>query len=180
VQLLPYLEQIPAYEGIKRDEAWDSPHNRQFLAKMPPVFDSPSASRPGKTRFLAFKGDKTAFPGRKELRFQAITDGTSNTLMFVQAAPERAVDWTKPADIEFKSEKPFEGLQTDRGAFLAAFIDGSVQRLSLGIDAETMKRLVVRDDGEVIDRERLSAPAAPRPPEASEPASEVEESVPAR
>jgi hypothetical protein len=170
VQLLPYLEQMTAYQGIKRDEPWDSPHNRQFLAKMPAVFDSPSASQPGKTRFLAFKGDKTAFPGARALRMQAITDGTSNTLMVVEVAPERAVEWTKPADINFKPDKPFDGLQFDRGAFLAAFIDGSVRRITLAISPETMKRLVIRDDGEVIDGGELSAPPAPRPPEPSEPA----------
>jgi hypothetical protein len=91
---------------------------------------------------LAFKGENTAFPVNKKLSFNDVTDGTSNTLMFVQAAPDRAVEWTKPADIDFNPERPLEGLRSPRGAFLAAFIDGSVRRISLAISPETIARPV--------------------------------------
>lgn len=38
VELLPYLGEQALYRQFKRDEPWDSPHNRKLLSKMPAVF----------------------------------------------------------------------------------------------------------------------------------------------
>jgi hypothetical protein len=35
VELLPYLGEQALYNQFKRDEPWDSPHNRKLLSKMP-------------------------------------------------------------------------------------------------------------------------------------------------
>ncbi len=43
VELLPYLGENELYNQFKRDEPWDSPHNRQLLSKMPAVFAPPGA-----------------------------------------------------------------------------------------------------------------------------------------
>jgi RNA polymerase sigma factor (sigma-70 family) len=41
VELLPYLEENNLYMQFKRDEPWDSPHNKKLLSKMPAVFAPP-------------------------------------------------------------------------------------------------------------------------------------------
>jgi hypothetical protein len=162
VRILPYIEQNELYNQFQLDEPWDSPNNKPLLDRMPAVFRSPSSGDLGnKTRFLAFKGEETLFPPEGEMQIRKVTDGTSNTLMFAEAAPDKAVEWTKPADIDFKAEKPLAGLQSPQGYFLAAFCDGSCRRISLGLDPGVMKALVTRAGDEVIDREALDVP--PRP-----------------
>lgn len=173
VQLLPYLEQTTQYEQFNRDEPWDSAHNRKLLAHMPAVFRSAEGGDVAKTPFLAIKGPDTVMPGNERLSFKHITDGSSNTLMFVKSAPDAAIEWTKPADIEFNADKPLAGVASPSGAFLIAFCDGSVRQLSLAIGDDAMRRLVNRHDGEAIDSTALSAPPAPhlyQPTEVENPA----------
>ena len=38
VLILPYLEQKDLYDEFDLNEAWDSPHNRELLAKRPAVY----------------------------------------------------------------------------------------------------------------------------------------------
>ncbi|RIK75335.1 MAG: hypothetical protein DCC67_15425, partial [Planctomycetota bacterium] len=164
VELLPYMEQQGLYERFKLDEPWDSEHNRKLLAQIPEAFLSSAGGEPGKTRYQGLKGEKTIFRGAKGVAVREITDGTSNTLMFVQTDPAKAVEWTRPADINFDAKKPLAGLDSSQGAFLAAFCDGSVQYLSMAPGDEALKRLAIRDDGETIDRTALPGPAAPNLP----------------
>ena len=79
----------------------------------------------------------------------------------MQASPEAAVEWTRPADIDFDAENPFAGWQIPEGQFLAAFCDGHVRSLSLAIGDETMRALVTRGGEEVIDDQMLWQPPAP-------------------
>jgi hypothetical protein len=165
VRLLPYLEENALYARFKLDEPWDSPNNRPLLDQMPAIYRTPSGGPANKTRFVGFKGEHTLFPPGGKMQFKRITDGTSNTLLFVEAPPEKAVEWTKPADIDFDPAKPFAGVESPRGFFLAAFADGSVQRLSFGLGDDAMKALVTADGGEPIDRNSLyQSPRAPQPP----------------
>jgi hypothetical protein len=162
VRLLPYMEEAAQYNRFNLDEPWDSEHNRELLEQIPQVFRSPGdVGWPGKTRYVGLKSSTTVFPGNERLRLAGITDGTSNTIFVVQAAPEAAVEWTKPADIEFDPDNPFKGLGTPRGMFLAAFCDGSAHRLSLAIGAEVMKAIATRSGEEVVDHNMLNAPPAP-------------------
>jgi hypothetical protein len=163
VRVLPYMEEQALYNRFNLDEPWDSPNNRPLMDQLPRALQSPSspADLGSRTRFLALKGPQTLFPGNQRLRIAQVTDGTSNTLLFVEARPDAAVEWTKPADINFDAERPFAGLAAPEGRFLAAFNDGSVRRISLAIGAETMKALATRNGEEVIDREALEAPSAP-------------------
>jgi hypothetical protein len=169
VRVLPYLEENTLYTRFKLDEPWDSPNNRPLLDQMPPIYQSPSGGTANKSRFVAFKGEHTLFPPEGKMQIRKVTDGTSNTLLFVQTPPENAVEWTKPEDIDFDPAKPLAQLQSPRGFFLAAFCDGSVQRLSLGIGDELMKALVTRDGEEVVDRAKLDQPPAPAASTAPQP-----------
>jgi hypothetical protein len=56
VELLPYLGEQALYNQFKRDEPWDSPHNRKLLSKMPAVYAPPGVKtqRPYSTYYQVF------------------------------------------------------------------------------------------------------------------------------
>jgi hypothetical protein len=161
VELLPYLEQQSLYNEFRRDEPWDSEHNRALVGRMPQVFFSPGEHRPGTTRYVALKDDGTVFRGREPVSLKHITDGTSRTLLAVQVADGHAVEWTKPADLDFDPDHPFSGLNTPQNMFLAALCDGSVHRISLAISKETMQALATRARDEEVDYDVLTMPPGP-------------------
>ena len=110
--ILPFIEQDALYKQFHLDEPWDSEHNKQLIAKMPPEYKSPNSkvSGEGKTNYLTVRGPQSVFPGKKALSFQDIPDGTSNTIMTVEVTDDRAVIWTKPDDFEYDPQDPLKGL----------------------------------------------------------------------
>jgi hypothetical protein len=163
VHILPFVEEGALYKEFHLDEAWDSPHNKALVERMPDVyrprsFDIQSGRniKPGYTTFLAPVGDGTVFGGPKATTFGDIRDGTSNTVVLVEVTPELAVPWTAPDDFVFDPNAPANGLQigTD-GRFLAAFADGSVQELRGDLKAAQFLQLFQMSDGEVIDLQQL-------------------------
>jgi len=156
VLLLPYLEEAPLYQQFKLDEAWDSPHNKKLLAKMPKVF-TVGGKAADTTIYQVFTGKGTLFEGRKGIQFKDILDGTSNTILMTEAA--RPVPWTKPEDIPYDATKPLPkvgGLWPD--AFHIALADGSVHTVRPNFDERTFHLAITRADGQVIDLGKLNAP----------------------
>lgn len=148
VRLLPFMEQHALYKELKLDEPWDSEHNRRFTSTVIPTFVSPTSPDGDKTRYLALKGAGGVFDASEGLKFKQITDGLSNTIAFVEAAPEQATPWAKPADIDFDADKPLEGVRAPDGSVLIAMCDGSVRRASPDLDAEVFKAMVTYAGGE--------------------------------
>ena len=68
---------------------------------MPAVYgySDVSGARPGHTSYFVFTGPDTALGKGDKPSVADITDGTSNTLLAVEA--RREVPWTKPEDIPF-------------------------------------------------------------------------------
>jgi prepilin-type processing-associated H-X9-DG protein len=154
VHLLPYVEQDALYREFKLDEPWDSDHNKKLIAKMPRVYQIPDAkaSMPGGTFYQVFTGKGTVFEGKRGRSILGITDGTSNTLMVVEAAKD--VPWTKPDDLPFDPEAkmpPKLGGHFE-GGFNAAFCDGSVRFLKSTIALEVLKAIITQNGGEVIGK----------------------------
>jgi hypothetical protein len=155
VSILPFLEQQALYDQFHLDEPWDSEHNRKLIEKMPIVYANPKLDpklvQAGKTNYLAPTGPNTLFDGEKGMSFQMIPDGTSNTLMMVEANADRAVIWTAPDDLEIDPQDPHDGLgEFQRGLIMALFADGSVRRLPAALDAETLSNLFNPQDGKVV------------------------------
>src|SRR6516165_5495577 len=98
VMILPYIEQQNLYNQFHLNEPWDSEHNKKLLARMPVVYASPQDDRAVKehsTYYQGFYGKSAFFEGKQGVRYPAaFTDGTSNTIMVVEAS--KAVPWTKP------------------------------------------------------------------------------------
>lgn len=152
VAILPFIEQQALYEQFHLDEPWDSEHNKKLIEKMPDTFrargEAPTSST---TRYLALIGEGALLDEKEPVSLASVTDGTSNTIALVQAAKEKAVPWTKPDDLTLNEKKLVEGLlDMEAGGFLAALADGSVQWIPESIDNATLKALITRAGGEVI------------------------------
>jgi hypothetical protein len=161
VMILPYIEQDNLYKQFRLDEPWDSAHNKRLLAQMPRIYASPKdlparnqgrvkSPRPQETHYQGFYGKSAFFEGKKGIGIASIFDGTSNTIMVVEAA--ETVPWTKPQDLPFDPKKPLPKLfGVYPQGFNAAFCDGSVHFIKDKINPQTLRFLITRDGGEVIN-----------------------------
>jgi hypothetical protein len=153
VHILPFLEQDGLYRAFKLDEPWDSPHNKALIARMPEIYRSPLAKdvAAGKTVYVAPTGPNMIFGSPKGTPIRNIVDGTSNTIMLVEADDGRAVYWTQPEDLKVDRDNPLTGL-IKKGAkgFHAGFADGSVRFVSSRVDPQVLWSLFTMNGGEVI------------------------------
>lgn len=155
VALLPYLEEERLFKQIRLNEPWNSPFNSQFHKQMPKVYELPGKNAPaGTTHYLSFIGPGAIFArdvaGRK---IQHIKDGTSNTLLVVEAA--QPVNWMEPADLEFVAGPNGYPLPGKVGGhfpngFNAAFVDGSVRFLPMTLKPGDFQALITIAGGENV------------------------------
>lgn len=147
VAILPYLEENNLYRRFRQNEPWDSPHNKQLIERMPKVFASPgSSAEQGWTNYLAVLGDDSIIVDAKKGKgIRDIRDGTSRTLIIVEANDSEAAIWTKPDDYVWDRENPTAGLGGIwPGQFFGAFADGTVQRINLAAGDETVNAMFTR------------------------------------
>ncbi|AGA25337.1 DUF1559 domain-containing protein [Singulisphaera acidiphila] len=160
VHILPYLEQKSLYDQFKLDEPWDSPHNKALISRMPTVYTCPSSSgklaKEGKTSYLTPRGPSTIFPGATGVKIQEITDGTSNTILVIDANDDAAVTWTKPDDWEVPTPFTTKGLfgHHPNGTSFG-FADGSVRFLRDTLAPHVILKLLSRNGSEVISSDDL-------------------------
>lgn len=153
VLILPYIEEEALFKQFKLDEPWDSVNNKKLLAKMPKVYAIPGKTQPGDTdtHYRVFVGGGAGWDWVMGSKLTNITDGTSNTLMCVTAA--EAVPWTKPDELVFDPEKDPTKLvgAIVNGRVQVAMFDGSVRTLKKVPAKDTLKALITKGGGEVID-----------------------------
>jgi prepilin-type processing-associated H-X9-DG protein len=155
VAILPYIEQMALYKQFHLDEPWDSEHNRTLIEQMPQVYANPALdaklTAAGMTDYLAPAGPNTAFNGEQGLGFASFKDGTSNTIIAIEANADRSVIWTKPDDLEVDAESPVDGLGSIHpGGFMALFADGHTRFISGAVDLKLLLNLFNPRDGQVI------------------------------
>lgn len=150
VTLLPMFEEAALFEQFHLDEPWDSPHNLALVGRMPTIYQTPGGDK-GKTSIMLFTGQGTAFSGEKGPTMPEIRDGSSNTILAVEAGPDKAVIWTKPQDLPFDPANPRPALgQTPANGFQAVFFDGHVQRIGPTVDPATLKAMITPNGGEEV------------------------------
>jgi prepilin-type processing-associated H-X9-DG protein len=154
VSIMPYIEEEALYRQFKLDEPWNSEHNLKLLARMPKIYESSNLPPvPGMTYYKAFSGPGAVLESGRRISIpRDIPDGTSRTIMVIEAGP--AVPWTKPEDNPFDPKKPLpkleplpHGTQTN-----VLFCDGAVRTLDLKkIGEKKLRLLIMRNDGQPIE-----------------------------
>jgi len=149
VAILPFLNQVGLHSQFKLDEPWDSPNNIKLLAQMPNAFGCPGDGEIGatSTRYQGIVGQGTIFDGTKGTPLQSITDGTSNTIIAVEA--ETPVEWTKPDDVALAEVLTALGSSHPGGTNIL-MADGAVRFLKDVNVPTVIKSLSTRAGGEVI------------------------------
>jgi hypothetical protein len=155
VHVLPYVEEGNLYRQFRRNETWDSEHNKKLIEQMPSVYRRPFAdSKSVKTPYLMPLGEKTVFQRGKKTTMAEIRDGTSKTISIVEVDPEHEVIWTKPDDWEVDWQNPTKGLAGGpRKTFAAVLHDNSVRLLPATIPADQLRALLTGNGGELVDRQ---------------------------
>lgn len=158
VLILPYLEQGYLYEQYNFDEPWDSPANLALTFAMPSVYQCPSSlhsSDPAETSYAVIQGPGALFDGPNAYQLRDVTDGTSNTIMVVEAAGS-GIQWTEPRDLDLEQLAlriggPPGGIRSEHpGGVNVTIADGSVRFLAETIDPTMLEALITKGGGEAV------------------------------
>ena len=161
VAILPFLDQGELFNEFHQEEAWDSPHNKALIGRMPAVFSIPGekVDEPGQTFYRGFSGAGAIFdPTKPEgVSIADIVDGTSNTMLMAEA--KQGVAWTKPqSDIPFDDEQRPERTKALRdalgghslGGFNGVFCDGSIRFIRNTVALPVFRAIITYAGGEVV------------------------------
>ena len=153
VHLLPFLGERKLYNEFHLDEPWDSPNNSQLIHRIPAVFRSHrlDLALAGKTTIVVPKCEEGLFSGETGKPIQENIDGTSNTILAIDAPKDQAVIWTKPGDADVDWNQLKSQIFGDREGADALFADGSARLIPATIPKKTLKALITRAGREVIE-----------------------------
>lgn len=153
--ILPYVDQAPMFNMLNMNEAWDGPTNSRLHAMMPPVYMCASYNSPVRTNtcYATIVSDRSIMGANKCIPIREITDGTSNTLLVVEACRSN-IPWMKPQDLDqatFANQGAANGLSSSHvGGAHVLLADGSVRYISQNINGATLQALATRNGSEVI------------------------------
>ncbi len=162
VLLLPYVEGDRQYRQYRFDEPWDGPNNIKLVEMMPKIYRHPMADGKklpaGQTHYRTFASRPGAASsaiftdGLRGPKLQNILDGTSNTILVVEA--EEAVPWTMPEILLYDRNQPLPKLGGFfAGGFNAALGDGSVKFFRSTMPESQLRAWITRDGAEAIGDE---------------------------
>jgi prepilin-type processing-associated H-X9-DG protein len=158
VLLLPYIERPDLYNRFDLSKPWDDPQNLAAAQDMPHVFACPSSTHQRasqRTPYQVISGEGMIFNGSTAARLADITDGSSNTLMIVEAE-DAAVMWSEPLDLSGAKIQTVIARGPDRinsrhaGGANVCLADGSVRYLSSSISPEILRALMTKGGGETV------------------------------
>jgi hypothetical protein len=159
VAVLPYIEgeDTELYKSFKLDEPWDSKTNRALIEKLPKIYTPIriEAEEAGHTFIQGFHGKDVFFDDARKLKFANITDGTSNTIVLLEAGESTV--WTKPGGLPFDEKKdlPKFGAEFD-GDFHVGFGDASVRVVqSKKVNLKEFRKLLTIAGGEVTGTDAI-------------------------
>ena len=157
VSLLPYLEQNNLFDSWDRKKAWDSTENAQHAKKVVPAFGESATTR---FRFPVLylddaqvkeKRSQSALSPNEEVFIQQFADGTSNTIMLIEAPEDKAVPWASPELWVLDKDDLIGSVFGDRSEVTIGMADGSVHVIQRDkVTQEIMMHLLNRSDGQVV------------------------------
>jgi type II secretory pathway pseudopilin PulG len=168
VRMLPFVDDVGLYNSFDWNQPWNGPTNQPLVDRMPKSYQSPSVPESkSQTVYLAVVDSEVVPPGGKPRQTNRprpifsqdgrrsamadIIDGTSNTIMVVEANPEEAVTWTQPRDLVFDPQNPRRGLgKTQRRGFQVLMADGSIRFIDDSVNDEVLRNMMFQNDGNVV------------------------------
>ena len=171
VSILPFLDQKPLFEEYDQSNSWDRPPNDQLAFKLVDslVCRANYGERHDRGRwFTAYSmptGAKTIGEDPLGTPISRISDGTSNTLLVVEACGAQII-WTEPRDVNVDTQPTGINLKGTRPGTSAGwlssyhraganvtFADGSVWFISANTDPSILKKLATIDGGEFLGKD---------------------------
>jgi len=157
VAILPFLEQKALYDRYNFNEPWDGPNNSVLANTAISVYHCPSDPDPSgtETSYVMIVGAGTigGLPNEK-VGFKDVTDGTSSTILVAEVVGA-GIDWMEPRDLSIDemswalNDGSGKSISSNHpGGAMIALADGSVRFLANGIDPGTLRRLILRNDGQ--------------------------------
>ncbi|MBL6706660.1 MAG: DUF1559 domain-containing protein [Planctomycetaceae bacterium] len=168
LHVLPHLDNVGLFESYDQTATWDSkrntPHAKQHVQSLscPTTETTTDIHDRWLTHYAMVTGERTVGDGTKLISFKDVTDGTSNTMMVVEAAGLNIV-WTEPRDSEVSENNLGVNLTgptpTESRALISAwhrngghvlFADGSVRFINRDIDPQVLKALTTANGRESL------------------------------
>jgi prepilin-type processing-associated H-X9-DG protein len=172
IDVLPWLgdDSRTLRSSYQDASSWDSTANEPIAKSAVRVFQCPQNFNPQDNRgrfytsYVALTGEGAMFSDPVRTNFaEGVTDGTSNTLMLVEACGQQIV-WTEPRDVDVAGSPigiNLDGDAVGQSPGVASsyhptgcnvlFGDGSVKFLEKKIDREVLKALITANGNERID-----------------------------
>lgn len=148
VLLLPFMEQQNIYNQWQKDKAWNSPENQALSMILIPTFHDPSSTNANSCDYLFVTGQGTIFDGQGKRTLSDVTDGTSNTLVFIETKGT-STSWAEPREWD-PNQQPWPLPGNHPAGNVAAFADGSVRVLSKTTPPQEVQKMTTRAGGEPV------------------------------
>jgi hypothetical protein len=164
VLILPELDSANLLAGYDFRKPWNAPGNHQLSPVGSYIYHCPaeSADVPATTTsYLAVVGPGTAWPGSEPTRFEEFGDGASNSILVVEVL-NSGIHWMEPRDLDIRdtpltinAESGLGISSRHVGGACVLFADGTVRVLPSDLAAETLRSLLLINDGQPVDPDDL-------------------------
>lgn len=160
VQLLPFLDQEEAFQAYQKGPSMTKTKRNALRKRLGHYFHDPSDGswQPEHTSFMVVSGPGTMFEEGRDLTFADCKDGASNTILAVEVKKSN-VNWDDPVDLDIRTmvmrinASDRNGLGDVRGkGACVAMLDGSVRFLDNKTLESTLRAMITRAGGEMIDQ----------------------------
>lgn len=147
--ILPFLDENSLYHQIDLTQPWDAPVNAAARETDVHAYRCPSVSKPRfYTSYMGVVGPDYFFHPTEGRRLVDLKDGTSNTIMLIEASTKEAVHWMEPKDTDGNTFLNFgENSDYPHGPHVA-LADGTVRTINTSNTSAERKSLLTIDGGE--------------------------------